>query len=203
MCLEEITTSLLILKILNQNSGAFLVLFSFIVAIATVVYAKLTSNLVKETKKMRKIQTDPNISVFVQPGGRFVNLVIQNIGLGSAYNINFASDPDFKIFDDLLFSELSFVKNGIKYLAPNQKLWVLSASVYKAEKKIEPIKITVSFQNSEKKSYCNSFIINFSEFFDLGMLEEAIQKEISISLKKIATGIPSIISAINTISRKR
>ena len=53
----------LILEFLNQNSGAFSVLFSGLVALATVVYVVLTWKLVSETKKMRKVQTEPKICV--------------------------------------------------------------------------------------------------------------------------------------------
>lgn len=51
------------LNFLNQNSGAFLVLFSLVVTGATVFYAILTSRLVSETRKMREAQTEPNVSV--------------------------------------------------------------------------------------------------------------------------------------------
>jgi len=43
-----------LLEFLNQNSGAFAVIFSAMVAFATIVYAILTWKLVSETKKMRE-----------------------------------------------------------------------------------------------------------------------------------------------------
>jgi len=51
------------LDLLNRNSGAFTVLFSAVVALATVVYAILTWRLVTETKEMREVQTEPKIFV--------------------------------------------------------------------------------------------------------------------------------------------
>jgi len=62
----------LILEFLNQNSGAFSVLFSGLVALATVVYVVLTWKLVSETKKMRKVQTEPKICVFIQPREEYI-----------------------------------------------------------------------------------------------------------------------------------
>lgn len=56
-----------LLNFLNQNSGAFTVLFSFLVTIATLAYTILTWKLVSETKKMREVQTEPKISIFMQP----------------------------------------------------------------------------------------------------------------------------------------
>ena len=44
---------------LTQNGN---LLFSGIVAISTVVYAFLTWQLVSETRKMRKVQTEPSVA---------------------------------------------------------------------------------------------------------------------------------------------
>jgi len=113
------------LDFLNQNSGAFDVIFSFIVAISTVVYAILTWRLVSETRKMREAQTEPKIFITIQPREEWINfidMIIQNIGLGPAYDIQFKVEPDFKITKSRSLSEIGFIKNGLKYLAPNQKI---------------------------------------------------------------------------------
>jgi heme/copper-type cytochrome/quinol oxidase subunit 2 len=52
---------------LNKNAGALSVVFSFVVMIATVVYALLTWFLVRENKTLRKAETEPNISVYLEP----------------------------------------------------------------------------------------------------------------------------------------
>ena len=51
---------------LNNNSGAFQVLFSAIVAFSTMVYAYFTWRLVSETRRMRKIQTTPEVCAYIQ-----------------------------------------------------------------------------------------------------------------------------------------
>jgi len=43
---------------LNDNSGAFTVIFAFIVALAPVIFAILTWRLVSETRRLRKTQTE-------------------------------------------------------------------------------------------------------------------------------------------------
>lgn len=48
------------------------VIFSCLVAIATVMYAILTWKLVSETKQMRINQIKPSISVIVQPVERWI-----------------------------------------------------------------------------------------------------------------------------------
>ena len=114
-----------LVEFLNENNGAFAVIFSAVVAIATVVYAFLTWRLVSETRKMREAQTEPKVSVTIQPREeriKLIDMVIQNIGLGPAYNIKFEINPDFECMKGKFLSELGFMKNGLKYLAPNQKL---------------------------------------------------------------------------------
>src|SRR4030042_3745759 len=63
------------LNVLNKNNNALSVLFSGIVAIATISYALLTWGLVHETKKMREIQTQPFISLNIEPRPEWINLI--------------------------------------------------------------------------------------------------------------------------------
>jgi len=79
-----------LIQFLNQNSGALTVLFTAVVTISTVVYAILTAVLVRETKKMREVQTEPRIEITLRPLESAINIVrlhIKNIGLGPAENL--------------------------------------------------------------------------------------------------------------------
>jgi len=111
------------------------------VSIATAVYAILTWKLVSETRKMREVQTEPKIFVTIQPREEWINfidLVIQNTGLGPAYNIKFEVNPDFEYVKGKFLSELGFVKNGLKCLAPNQKLqFFLTSMIENPEEKLK------------------------------------------------------------------
>jgi len=81
---------------------------------------------------MREAQTDPKVFVIIQPREEWINfidLVIQNIELGSAYNIKFEIDSDFEYSNGKFLSKLGFIKNGLKYLAPNQKLQIFLTSM--------------------------------------------------------------------------
>ena len=60
---------------LNQNNGAITVIFTAVVAIATVVYAILTWKLVSETRMMREVQTEPKISAIIQPKDYWLNFI--------------------------------------------------------------------------------------------------------------------------------
>lgn len=178
------------LEFLNQNSGAFAVIFSAVVAIATIVYAILTWRLVSETRKMREAQTEPKISVTIQPREEWINLidmVIQNIGLGPAYNIKFEVKPDFEYAKGSFLSELGFMKNGLRYLAPNQKLQFFLTSMIEnfGEKTKKPFEIKVTYQNSMGKKYEDVYVIDFSQLIGLSQLGEPPLYKIAKNIEKI------------------
>ncbi|MGZ7180283.1 MAG: hypothetical protein ACXVIB_05720, partial [Halobacteriota archaeon] len=115
-------------ELLNANSGAITVVFSGLVAISTVAYAILTWRLVSETKRMREVQTEPNISISIQQAGRWGNeleMIIQNIGSGEAFDVTFEVETDLTIMTPVgshkkRFVDLNIIKNGLRSVAPHQ-----------------------------------------------------------------------------------
>lgn len=183
-----------LLEFLNQNSGAFAVIFSAVVAVATIVYAILTWRLVSETRKMREAQTEPKVSVTIQPREEWINfidMVIQNIGLGPAHNIKFNVKPDFEYAKEKFLSELGFMKNGLRYLAPNQKLQFFLTSMIEnfEEKTKKPFEIRVTYQNSVGKKYEDVYIIDFSQLIGLSQLGEPSLYKIAKNIEKIQEDI--------------
>ena len=188
----------MLLEFLNQNSGAFAVIFSALVASATVIYAILTWKLVSETRKMREAQTEPRIYVTIQPREEWINfidMIIQNIGLGPAHNIKFEVNPDFEYRKGEFLSKLGFMKKGLGYLAPNQKIqFFLTSLIENKEEKIKkPFEIKVVYQNSTGKTYEDVYLIDFSQLIGLGQLGEP-------PLYKIAQNIESIQGDIHNLS---
>lgn len=191
---------------LNQNSGAFSILFSGIVAISTIVYAALTWKLVSETRKMRKTQTEPKISISIQSREEWINIVdmvIKNIGLGPAYNISFSFDEEMSDFINKPLSNMKLFQNGINYFPPGQKLQfpVADLADHFDEKIKKKNKIEVYYQNNIGGKYQEDFIIDFSELdgilqfgepplYKLANNIEKIQKDIhhfSTGFKKLKT----------------
>lgn len=185
------------LEFLNQNSGAFAVIFSSVVAIATLVYAILTWKLVSETRKMREAQTEPNISISLQPREEWINLidlVVQNIGSGPAYNIGFKVNPDFEYTKGEFLSEIGFMKKGLYYLAPNQKWQFFLTSIVKnfEEKTKKLFEIKVTYQNSAGKSYEDTYLMDFSLFIGLSQLGEPPLYKIAKNIKDIKKDIHNL-----------
>lgn len=192
----------MVLEFLDQNEAAFTVIFSAVVATATIVYAILTWSLVSETKKMRKVQTEPKISVIVQSREEwigFIDMIIQNIGLGPAYDIKFEIEPDYEKFGGRLISEYGFIKNGLKYFGPNQKMQFFFTNLTEnyEEKGKHSFEIKVSYQNCVGNSYKDIYIIDFSQFDGLDQLGKPPLHEIADNIKRIQTNIGHISSGFH------
>ncbi|MCD4769666.1 MAG: hypothetical protein K8R35_05810 [Bacteroidales bacterium] len=186
------------LEFFNHNCTAFTVIFSAVVAFATVIYAILTWKLVSETRKIREAQTEPKVSITIQQREEWINLVdmvIQNIALGPAYNIKFEVNPDFEYTKGEFLSELGFMKYGLKYLAPNQNLqFFLTSMIENFEDKTKNhFEIKVIYQNTFNKTYEDVYLIFFSQLIGLSQLGEP-------PLYKIAKNIESIQKDIHHLS---
>lgn len=191
-----------ILDFLNQNAGALSVIFSCLVAIATVVYAVLTWKLVSETKQMRIDQIKPNISVTVQPTERWIGLIemiIENTGASPAYDIRFEVDPDFEYRKGRFLSELGFVKKGIPSFAPGQRLKFFLTALTDEKKLRSSFKIKVSYKDAIGNSYENIYEIDFSILQELPQLDKSPLYEIADSLKTIESILDGIERSIDDL----
>ncbi len=185
-------------KLLNQNSGALLVVFSLVVTLATVFYVILTRSLVSETRKMREAQTEPDIFISIQLREESINLVdmiIRNIGLGSAYSLKFEVNADFEYRKGHKLSQLNLIKNGLNYLAPNQRINIFTSYFPDLIKRkiITPFNIKVTYKNKFERPYENEYTIDFSEFIGLIQVSEPSLKKVANNLEKIQRDIHTII----------
>ena len=163
------------LDFLNRNSGAFTLVFTAAVAVSTIVYAILTARLVSETRTMRRAQTEPRVSVTIQPREEWLNfwdIVIRNIGLAPAYDVRFKVKPDFEYEDGKFLSHLSFLRNGLKYLEPGQTLssFLASSADRWTQMAGQPFDIHVSYLDAAKVRHQDVFTVDFSAFADLAQL---------------------------------
>jgi len=143
------------------------VIFSGIVAASTVVYAILTGKLTSETRKMREIQTTPNVLVTVEPEEFDLYLFARNIGLAPAYDIKFTINPDLEPVEGHSLSKVGFIKNGLSILAPGQeiKTLLLAPLFYKYKEQINTVlNIEVTYKDINEKQRKQSYQIDLSQF---------------------------------------
>ena len=128
------------LQTLNENAGALNVVFGFVVMAATVVYAVLTAALVAETKRMRRAQTEPEVVIRLQPSETWlmlIELVVENNGMGTAYDLKLEATPDFEYGPGKRLSDLGLFKHGLRVLGPRQSIKTFLMSVVGKVDKIE------------------------------------------------------------------
>lgn len=202
------------LDFLNRNSGALTVLFGAIVAIATVVYAKLTAALVSETNRMRRVQTDAEVVVSVQPSATWINLielVVENIGGGSAYNLRLEVNPDVKCSRGEMLSSIGLFKHGMRQLAPQRSvrtfLFSVSDKVTEIENPDGPFRFTVkaSYDPGNGTTITRTFELDLLHLVGMVQLGTPPLKTIADSLKALqgdfghlTTGFKRLTVNVNT-----
>ena len=178
-------------------------IFTAVVAIATVVYAILAWKLVSETRTMREVQTEPKVSAILQPREdwiNFVDLIIQNIGLGPAYNVKFEVNPDFEDIGGKL-SDIGFIKNGLNYMAPNQKIQLFLSNLAGHEEKMkESFKLRIVYQNGTGKSYSDTYLIDFSQLIGIMQLGEPPLYTIAKNVERIQGDIHQVSSGFKKLN---
>ncbi|MDP4194855.1 MAG: hypothetical protein Q8940_07390 [Bacteroidota bacterium] len=184
------------IEFLKQYQEIITLFFTIAVGISTVVYSFITAKLLSETKRMRKSQTDPEIFVSLvqnESSILFIDLLVENIGMGPAYNIKFEVIKDFELSKRML-SEVGFIKDGINYFSPKQSMRVWVASfISDKELKNKSIDIKVIYRNSIYETFSREFTLNFSQFASITQLGRP-------PIHTIAEKITNIERSINNIA---
>ena len=192
-----------IIKYLNDNSGVIGLLFSFVVTLSTVFYAYLTMNLVKETKRLREVQTEPTLEIFFRSHDASISLlefVIKNVGQGSAYDITFdlSSNLDEAGADELLndLKKLKVITTGINLLCPNQEFDAYWTDLRQnCESKLKtPITVTSVCKSSSGAIYKHTHVLDLSELEGKAKLGSPSLYSIAQSLEKLQKDIERISS---------
>ena len=169
----------------------WLIVFSGIVAISTVVYAFLTWRLVSETKRLRVAQTEPMVSVTYHPREEWINFIdfsIKNVGAGPALDIRFEVEPDFEYVENKWLSQLNLFKSGLKYLGPgDERRFFLTSLTEDGDAKVgNPFEVRVTYRGTIGDEKTDLFVIDFSELEGIMQLGTPPLHEIADSMKSFA-----------------
>ena len=195
-------------RFLNQNSGALMVIFTAVVTLSTMVYAFLTAKLTEETRRIRKIQTEPKMEVTLRPREEFINIVsiyIKNIGLGPAYEIKvkIGIETDDEGANELIkdLTKPNFFNTGLNYLGPGQEVVSSFSQMNKMyEKKVESVlNFTVNYKGITNDNYEDQFRIDFSEFKGTSQRGKPHLYSIAQSLEKLQRDIGHIVTGFKRI----
>jgi len=178
------------IEFINENTGLISLLFSATVAISTVVYAFLTWKLVSETRKVRKVQTEPELSVYIMPNEesiQFVDIFFENIGMAPAYNAKFKVISGDDVFNKPKLSEVGLFIKGLRYFAPKQKIKLFLGSFpqYLQNNNKVPIEVLATYENVAGEIRYSHFFLDLEEYLNITRLGEPSLKTIANSIKKL------------------
>ncbi len=180
---------------LNENDGA-------VIGMAIIVLVGIAAYYAYLTRWLLKINNTPDIAISLRPHEAYlpcVMLRIENIGTGAARDIRFRTDLSFKPDGEKALEELGFLKNGIDYLGPGQKIehFLVNVADRFDELKKMPLQISVTYADSVKlkRKHERSFSLDFSEdeglarigtppLFEIAEATKKLQKD----LNRVATG---------------
>lgn len=202
------STKLIILIFILIFLGSYISInYNFVNLGLTGVLLLVNYQLVAETYKMRKAQTQPNVYVFFEPVddlNEIVEFSIQNIGSGFAHNVKFIDPPVFQYAEDKFLSKVYLIENGVEFLAPNQKVQVFmmqSFEVFAFNSK-DPINIKIEYKDTEGEEFKINYKIDFSIVLDVQRMKSRYTKfesnlldnakEINKSLSNISSNVGAI-----------
>lgn len=179
-------------------------LLSFGTLAATLILAAGTLVLALETRRMREVQTEPEVYVSFQPQPEDyheLDIIIGNAGQGIAKEVEFKIHPDIEYYNERYLSKLSFFDEGISYLAPNQILKShLTNTRFGYFKNLStPFEITVKYKNQTDKKFKRVYPINLGSLSEIGHLKTP---SIPHNIEKIQENIKEISSSLKKISKK-
>jgi hypothetical protein len=197
-----------ILKLLNDNAGALNALFTAVVALATVVYAVLTSRLVRETRHLRQVQTEPHVEIYCRMRDEWMSLidiVIKNIGLGPAYELRFevSATADSEGTKALLnqLKEFKFITSGITFLAPGQEVssfWTNMTEQF--DKKIDArLVFRSSCRSATGQNYDRAHTIDLSELKGIHRIGEPPLLKIAKLIENLQRDIGHLVSGFKKL----
>jgi hypothetical protein len=182
---------------IEQNTSFITLIFSGLVMLSTVVYAILTAKLVKETITLRRIQTDPKITMVIVHDVYhpfIVSIILENVGNGTALNIKFniLSEPKLNIRRNI--SSYGFIQNGIKSLSGHTKFKTLFMSTIEEGHQIarEPILLEITYEDLCKRKYYEKLMLDISYLHDIKITQTEPIYEIKKSVNEISKTMKEI-----------
>ncbi len=174
------------LKIINANQGILILVFTFLL-----VWFNL--RLAKETKRLREVETEPHIEVYLLPyrgGINIINMIVRNSGGGPARDVKWDIRADIddlrrhntKIADMTLFKILHYLpaKETIEF-------YFGSAMDILKHPKLKPFEVVVTYNNNQgKNERHDAFKIDIEPFEGMHKLGTPPDFEAAKALKQIA-----------------
>jgi hypothetical protein len=182
-------------------------LYTAIVAISTLAYAFLTYLLVRETIRLREVQAEPEIILYLNPSDDLpitYDLIVKNIGVSVAYNVRWEFDKNSIFIKErgVDLNVLKFFTDKTDYFAPGQiyrTYFGLGSELFR--KPTPPgIRMKVSFNNRRGNHFGREYLIDPSIYSGRSFVKNSGKREISESIQNISEVFSDIASGNSTLN---
>ena len=177
---------------LNVNDGAIIAFATLVLVGITLWYVIETMRMRRTTQEMLKVSNTPEIQVSLYRIRSWrehtLNLCIQNIGTGFAYDVEFDGDILSIQLRYGTLAENEIMKNGISYLGPGKRYQIQLDFKYKeGELDIpeETRSIDVKYMDSAKNKENKSFSLDFAKAEGYHQIGDPALDSIAESLRRI------------------
>lgn len=156
----------------------------------TAVLAFLTARLVKESRRLRLDASRPEIVVYLRPHDAWINFVlirVENVGRGTARNVQFTVKKDISFDDEAPISDIGIFKRGASHFPAGRVVeHFLLSLVGKLNQLLEsPVSLEATYEDDFGNSYQQEFILDFSELEHLRRIGKDPYVSMAESLKNI------------------
>ena len=139
-----------------------------ITALSTFTLVGVTWYYAHFTQKILKASTNtPDVIIFdeVDPSNQTgVYICMENIGTGTAYNINIDTDNSFKLYNEETLGEVGFIQHGVKTFPQGKRVlcWMSLLDEYQ-DSNTHPLNFHITYEDSDGEDYLGDFIISRDE----------------------------------------
>ena len=178
----------------------FNIIHGIITALATIVLAYITYHYLKETRKIRetsqetlRVANTPDVRMFlgnINGVGTVytIDLCIQNIGTGFAYDLKFTGDFHriHPVASKVSLAEYGVIKDGISYLGPGKFIPILLYINYEeTDLPTPPIDVKINYWDSANTEYNQKDCLDFTKLEGYPQLENQSVDNIAFYLQGI------------------
>lgn len=182
----------------------FNIIPAIVTSLTTIVLAYITYRYVKETKiiretsqEMLRVANTPDVRMFLGningQGADMVNtidLCIQNIGTGFAYDLKFTGDFEriFPVGSKVSLAEFDLIKDGISHLGNGKFIPILlyiNVNEHKPDLPTTPVDIKINYKDSTNTEYDVKFQLDFTKIQDYPQVDNPSLDNIAFYLRSI------------------
>lgn len=193
-----------VLEWLSTNHSIVTAAATVIIAAAAGITARLTHNLVRENKLLRKVGEDPKVIAYLESDSRhpsYFNFILANVGRGPARSINFEFDFDERFYANGRVAPMNKPdRKPYGFLPQNERICMFFGSGIGLlrEDRLPPFRAKVTWQNLDGQEYEEAYEMDVRQFLGIFAPSNSPDHEIAESLKKISKRLDRFSSAGNS-----